>query len=425
MRECKYYLTGFAIFLIAGISFISYGQQSRTELESKRENLLKEIESTAKKIEEARTTKQKASDRIADIEKQIDNRNKLMANLCESIDQMDNQMIAANSNATVLKRELDRLKIDYSQVMQAAYRRHLNYSDYLMFLSSKSINAFFSWWLYVRQFDSFTKDKVANIMTDHKALMDNIYSLEASKKKKLGLVKEQERQQTSLANEIETKNKLLESLNQKESELIRKVNAKEKEKKKLDDKIEKIILAEIKAAEAKRAKALANKAKTNKNSSSKKTETKSTKLKDTPNEDPISSSFAANKGKFSWPVDKANVLTGTGKQEYPNLKGVYTNNKGITIKTADKAPVKAIFEGTVVETLSTPTFRNVILINHGKYFTLYKNMDKVSVKKGDKVKAKQVIGTAGYDNTYESPLIIFEIWNGKNPMSPESWLHPM
>ncbi|HMG16715.1 MAG TPA: peptidoglycan DD-metalloendopeptidase family protein [Saprospiraceae bacterium] len=425
MRECKYCLTALAIFLIAGISIMSYGQQSRTELESKRESLLKEIETTARKIEEARTTKQKASDRIEDIEKQIDNRNKLMANLCESIDQMDNKMIQANSNAAVLQKELDRLKIDYTQVMQAAYRRHLNYSDYLMFLSSKSINAFFSWWLYVRQFDSFTKVKVNTIMNDHKSLMDNIYNLETNKKKKMGLVKEQERQQASLSAEIETKNKLLESLNQKEAELVKKVNDKEKEKKKLDDKIEKIILAEIKAAEAKKAKAAITKSKTSKTKTTAKAETSSAKLKDTPNDDPISSSFAANKGKFSWPVDKASVISGSGKQEYHNLKGVYTNNKGITIKTGDKAVVKSIFEGTVVETFSTPTFRNIILISHGKYFTLFKNMEKVTVKKGDKIKAKQIIGNAGYDNTYECPLIIFEIWNGKNPLSPESWLHPM
>jgi len=425
MRECKYFLKGLTIFLIAGISILSFGQQSRTELESKRENLLKEIEATAKKIEEARTSKSKAADRIEDIEKQIDNRNKLMSNLCESIDQMDNKMIQANSNAAVLQKELDRLKIDYTQVMQAAYKRHLNYSDYLMFLSSKSINDFFSWWLYVRQFDSFTKDKVTAIMHDHKSLMDNIYNLETNKKKKLGLVKEQEHQQALLANEIETKNKLLESLNQKEAALIKKVNDKEKEKKKLDDKIEKIILAEIKAAEAKKAKAMAGKSKTGKSKSVTKKEKTDTNLKDTPNDDPVSTSFAANKGKFSWPVDKANVISGSGKQEYHNLKGVYTNNKGITIKTGDKAVVKAIFEGTVVETFSTPTFRNIILISHGKYFTLYKNMEKVTVKKGDKLKAKQIIGNAGYDNTYECPLIIFEIWNGKNPLSPESWLHPM
>lgn len=422
MRECKICIAGLILLALATVSIYSFAQQSRSELESKRENLLKEIEATTRKIEEARNTKQKASDQIAEIEKQIDNRNKLMANLCETIDQMDTKMVLANDNATVLQRELDRIKLDYTQVMQTAYRRHLNYSDYLMFLSSKSVNEFFSWWLYVKQFDYYSKEKIASILNNHKSLMDNIYTLETNKQKKLNLVKEQEHQQKLLAVEIDAKNKLLESMTQKENELIKKIKSKEDEKKKLDDKIEKIILKEIKEAEAKKAKALKSKSKETKTPVKKQTESKPAVLKDTPNDDPVSKSFAGNKGRFSWPVEKAVLLSGSGKHEHPTVKGVYVNNRGIVIKTTDKAGVKAIYEGVVSYVGNNAEFKDLILVKHGNYYTMYANLDKVSVKKGDLVKAKQVIGSVSYDNTYECPVLYFGIWNGEKQLSPESWL---
>ena len=49
-------------------------------------------------------------------------------------------------------------------------------------------------------------------------------------------------------------------------------------------------------------------------------------------------------------------------------------------------------------------------------------MGDVSVKKGDKVKTGQSLGTV--DTIGDETQLHFQIWSGKNPQNPETWLRP-
>lgn len=413
MKGCK---PAYFLFLIVSLLLISNKvvSQTRTQLESKREALLKEIEATAKVLEQARATKSDASSRIDKLEAQIERRNELLSNLCESVDALDNQAIQSNTEAVALQKQLDRLKFDYRQVMQTAYRRHLNYHYYLMLLSSKTINNFLSWVLYIKQFDKFTEEKLTSIMDNHKSLMDNIYNIQSTKQKKLNLVKEQESQQTKISTEIAEKNDLMAQMTQKESALVEKVQQKQNEKAKIDKKIEEIILAEIKASKEKLAKTAKKTTKT--------VGTKKTELKNTPVVDTDSKSFELNKGKFPWPVNKAVIMNGFGRQEHPTVKGIFTNNKGVYVKTEKSAEVHAIYKGTVIATLSSPAYKECVLVKHGNFFTLYANLDEVFVKRDNVINAKQAIGKVAYEDTYNCPILYFEIWKGESPLNPEQWL---
>jgi murein DD-endopeptidase MepM/ murein hydrolase activator NlpD len=63
-----------------------------------------------------------------------------------------------------------------------------------------------------------------------------------------------------------------------------------------------------------------------------------------------------------------------------------------------------------------------VLIKHGDFFTVYAKLESVSVKKGDKVKTNQNIGTLGTDSDGKTELH-FEVWQGNQRMDPESWLY--
>ena len=61
------------------------------------------------------------------------------------------------------------------------------------------------------------------------------------------------------------------------------------------------------------------------------------------------------------------------------------------------------------------------MVQHGNaYFTFYCRLDNISVKKGDKVKTGQKLGTVGVVNDLRQ--MHFEIWKDKTPQNPSNWL---
>jgi septal ring factor EnvC (AmiA/AmiB activator) len=100
------------------------------------------------------------------------------------------------------------------------------------------------------------------------------------------------------------------------------------------------------------------------------------------------------------------------------IGNVTVDVSGWTIKTNPGASVRSIFDGkvtTVIEIVGS----TVVIIQHGEYFTAYKNLSSVSVSKGQKVSTKQAIGTA--DGQAE---IEFHIYKSKSEQDPKYWLAP-
>jgi septal ring factor EnvC (AmiA/AmiB activator) len=66
-----------------------------------------------------------------------------------------------------------------------------------------------------------------------------------------------------------------------------------------------------------------------------------------------------------------------------------------------------------------------VLIRHGNYITVYKNLGKLHVKKGDKVKAKQEIGIAFTNQQSGKTQVQFSIFNNVKPLNPKGWVYQM
>ena len=136
----------------------------------------------------------------------------------------------------------------------------------------------------------------------------------------------------------------------------------------------------------------------------------------------LAKKFESNKGKLPWPADGP-VVEHFGQRYHP----VYTNlklpfNNGISIAMSPGGQVKAIFDGEVKQIVVMPGYNKCILVQHGNYFSFYCKMGGVSVKAGDKVKTGQVIGTV--DTIGGETQLHLQIWSGRNPQNPETWLRP-
>ncbi len=63
----------------------------------------------------------------------------------------------------------------------------------------------------------------------------------------------------------------------------------------------------------------------------------------------------------------------------------------------------------------------MVYILHGNYFSIYVNVDNVSVNIGDKVSINQRIATVG-DDTEGRPVLKFMITKNTTPLNPTQWI---
>jgi septal ring factor EnvC (AmiA/AmiB activator) len=138
----------------------------------------------------------------------------------------------------------------------------------------------------------------------------------------------------------------------------------------------------------------------------------------------LSNSFAANRGRLPWPVERG-VITGFfGTHKHP-VANVMVDNNGIDIQTSTGAVARAVFEGTVTSVFPVDGSGLNVLVAHGEFYTVYANLATVSVSKGQKVTTKQAIGTVG-PNEEGLPTINFQIWKaagkGSTKLNPSQWI---
>ena len=68
---------------------------------------------------------------------------------------------------------------------------------------------------------------------------------------------------------------------------------------------------------------------------------------------------------------------------------------------------------------------NAVLVQHGNYITIYKNLSKIFVNKGDKVNSKQEIGEVLTNNAYGGTVLQFGIYKNGKYLNPAHWIDKM
>jgi septal ring factor EnvC (AmiA/AmiB activator) len=105
------------------------------------------------------------------------------------------------------------------------------------------------------------------------------------------------------------------------------------------------------------------------------------------------------------------------------LEKVTVNNNGISIATNPGSKARAVFSGEVSRVFGITGGNMAVILRHGHYLTVYSNLVNVTVKKGDKINARQNIGTIYTDAGDENRSILkFQIWKESQKLDPEDWL---
>ena len=126
-------------------------------------------------------------------------------------------------------------------------------------------------------------------------------------------------------------------------------------------------------------------------------------------------------GSLPWPVSNGVVVRRFGSTHDKELNIVTVSN-GIDISVPAGTPVKSVSGGKVVQVAYLPTFGNVVIVRHPKsYLTVYANLGRVSVAKGEIIRSRQLLGSSAAMPEGGSQ-VHFEVWKGKSKLNPQTWL---
>lgn len=401
----------FIIVLLFSFLLNANAQNKKEKLQNQYNKIQKELKEIESLIKENKQERSNYLGQLNSIKTKINSRQNLISNINEQIKLLNEKIVEKETVISSLEKDIEQLKKDYAVMIQNAYNNKYKSNSYLSFiLNAESFNQAIQRLTYLQSYARTRSNQSKLIESTISDLNHKIETLKEDKANKQALLGEEETQKKQLVSEQEEKNSLISQLKKDEGKLQQQAKDKNKAAQDLNNQIQKIIAEEIRLAKEKAAKEAKAKGKT----------VSTTGLALTPEEKLISTDFVNNRGKLPWPVGKGFIVSKFGKHEHPTLHNVYTNNNGVDIKTEKDATVRALFNGTVINSFYLPATQNSVIVKHGEYYTVYSNLKTVNVKAGDNIVTKQEIGKVYTDNG-ESKVHL-EIWKGTEKTNPELWL---
>ena len=405
----KYYFKpAFGIIILIFSWGMIFSQDEKASLQKRKEKLEQEIEYTNKLLTETKGSRQTSLNELVILDNKIQKREDLITTMQASVHYIDGRIDAIDNEIDELSRELEKLKEDYAKMICSAYKNRNAYDRLMFVFSSEDFNQAYQRSKYFQQYNRHRKAKSEMIISTREELKVKISDLANQKSEKNALLTQVISEKQNLDKAKRQKNVTVEKLGKKERDLKKAIKEKERKASRFQREIEAIIAEEIrKAAEAANKAGLSGTGKS---------------FSLTPEELLLSNSFSANKGKLPWPTERGIVSGSYGEHAHPVLKGIKVKNNGIDIITNAGSTSRAVFDGEVTRVISIPGHNNVVIIRHGEYLTVYSNLDKVEVKRGDKVKTKQTIGIIHTDEETAKTELHFELWKGKELTNPVFWI---
>lgn len=364
-----------------------------------RESTLKEIEFANKLLEETRGQTKASLQEVNIINQKLKKRQQYIASLETETELVGQTVAEYQSDIEKVQAEIKRLKDLYAEMIVNNYKNRWNNYYVMYFLASDNMNQLYQRLRFVRIYYNYIENQKLKLDKLKADLSFKSNELLEVKKQKNILIQTTRKEYNVIQEESAKKMVLLNSLKKKQSEIEREIRDKERTAKKLDNEITKIIEAE-----------------------KKKSGKGSIKANLTPADKIISSDFEKNRGKLPWPTNEGIISGKYGEHEHPDFKEVKIRNDGIYISTSKGEPVRSIFKGVVSRVFSIPGENYTVIIKHGNYFTLYHNLIDVTVKAGQHVETKEVLGKVYTDHETRESTLYFQIWKETERNDPELWL---
>lgn len=437
------YIAFLCFFVFINQSFSqTNSKSSKRDLEHKKKKINEEIKEINSLLKETKANKKNSLGALVNINIKLQKRQELINTINAQLKQLNQEITQNENEINALKANLEKLKMEYARMIVFAQRNQDAYSTLMYIFAAESFNQAYSRLKYLQQYSEFRKKQALEIIHTQTNLIAHLKELKEQREQKNALLGNEQSEKKQLSVEKQQQETVLTDLQKKEKELKRELQKKKEDAVQLQLEIKRLIAEEIKrkaeeAARAAKARELAEKKKLEetrkktKNSKSNSAKTPIENVEAKPASVPdlseeaiaLSSDFSNNRGKLPWPVAKGVICEPYGEHEHPAIKGFMMFNNGLEICATKGTQARAIFDGEVTSIAVSPTGGNLVIIRHGEYLSVYCNLDDVVVKTGQKVNAKQVLGSILYNDDEDKTSMNIQIWKGQKTMDPGGWLY--
>lgn len=398
-------IAGIFMTLVAALAWQlpAYSQDTRSQ-EARKARLQKEIAILDGQLRSNAAQSASALSRLNMISGKVESRKKLIAESDREIAEYSGSISAKEREIALMQARLDTLSDHYARLVRSAYVNRSAKIWYMYILASDNIGQAFRRYGYLRDLSKQMNSQASKIIDVQTELKKESEALAAMKREAESIKALRVTEMNKLKAEENDSRNLVSQLKKDKRKYQQDLSRKQREVDALNREIERIIRDA-----------------TDEKGSGKAGKGKST-AKRKPIDYTLAKKFEANKGKLPWPADGP-VVDHFGQRFHP----VYTNlklpfNNGVTVALPAGTEIKAVFDGVVKQIVVMPGYNKCVLVQHGNYFSFYCKLGTVSVKAGDKVKTGQVVGTV--DTIGGETQLHFQIWSGRTPQNPETWLRP-
>ena len=422
-------------------SFSVFAQKTREQLErekSENQNKIKEIQNILKQ-----TSSQKNVNlgQLRALNQQINTYKKQIDLLSDDLALLDKELKVLQKKQDELSASLAKVKEEYGRMIYEASKRNAYLNQLVFLFSSGTFNQFVLRYKYLKQYTEARQGQVKEMEV-----------LEAKLRSERQRITSKKTQQKTVLDTRLTENTKLEGLKTKQNEVIQELSQKEVELRKqiaenkratdfLEANIRRIaererrerLEREKREREEREARRKAERERLARENAEREKKGEAAVVAEPKEEEPVvssggmneeettlASSFTASQARLPWPV-KGFISGHFGQRPHPVLKGVMVDNLGVDIQTSAGDPVRSVYDGVVLDVTQMPGMGSVVAIQHGNYMTIYAKMSGVSVRPGQKIKARENIGRVATDSDGISELQ-FQIWKNTSRLNPENWL---
>ena len=376
--------------------------QSKQALEKQKKEIQNEIKVIELKLSNSSKKKGLIISNAEDLNYKIKLQQNLISNINNQLNLILNEIDANEIQLTNLKNKEASLKEELAKMLITGYKKKSNLNKLMFIFSSSSFQQAYKRIQYFKQYVNFQNKTLLKIKSTSLEIENVIVVLDSQKTNKQLLINENENIKRELSIQYDDLNKLIAEVNKDQKKYKNEIKQKQKLSKDIDKKIEKLI-----------REALAN---SKRNDGG---------FKLSEEAQLISKNFNANKGRLPSPVIRGNVVLGFGKQPHPIVKTATIQSNGVRIRTSSDVEARTIFDGEVYSIIISKNNSRTVLIQHGNFFTVYKNLSQIYVSKGDKLKTKEVIGKIATDPLNGQTILSFSIFYNGVPQNPRTWIYKL
>jgi septal ring factor EnvC (AmiA/AmiB activator) len=432
--------------------------KSKAQLERERLANLQQIQKASQALNQTQEKKKVSLGQLHVITEKLTEKKQVIQGISTQLHGIETNVHQTAQQVIQTQRTLAQLKAEYARLLYTASKTANGFNRLMFLFASESFNQFALRLRYIRQYTEERQRQAARIMGTQYRLHQQLS----------GLTQQQQRK-SSLLNSQLTENKNLLSLKSKEDEMVQQLSQQEQglrqeleERRQAVNRLDNLIAERVREeiARAARAARLAARREAARAAARRTAATRSTgstrrsaesgadgddsdtaspetdapetaaeaaadrravRIALTPETAQLSSSFSGNRGRLPWPVTRGFISQHFGRHPHPVLKHVTVENRGVDIQTGAGESVRSCFDGKVLTITNIAGMNTIVMIQHGDFFTVYAKLRSVSVHEGQRVSAREVIGTVATDAEGTSE-VQFQVWHNSANLNPESWL---